>query len=260
MIYKPILKINSNWYISIESISGHTYNERISSILAKHPVSLVEANEINVFTSRATIVAIGDSLTEGVGDETNQGGYIQPLNRKINKNHQTASFYNFGKRGNRTDQLLQRLDQSEITSALSHANTVLITIGANDIMQVFKENFINLTYEQFAKEQVNFERNLKGIYEKIRTHNAYAQIFFVGLYNPFYQHFGNIKELEQIVNEWNVSIQKVSNETVGTTFIPIKDLFANTDENVFAEDHFHPNKRGYERMAERIFEYLSRER
>src|SRR5690625_2906202 len=87
------------------------------------------------FQREFAIVGIGDSLTRGVGDSTEQGGYIGILDRSINKDRQTVSFSNFGKTGNRTDQLLERIDEPEITAALQEAEIVLITIGANDIMQ-----------------------------------------------------------------------------------------------------------------------------
>ena len=205
------------------------------------------------------IVAVGDSLTQGVGDETDQGGYVGLLDQTIKENEQKTSvtFENFGKRGNRTDQLLTRLDEPEIQEAISNADMILITIGANDIMQVFKENFTNLTIEPFQEERRQVEHRLNNIFAKIRDRNTDAHIYLLGIYNPFKQYFEDIEELEMIVSEWNRTSHMITRQYDQATFIPIKDLFENTDVDLFAEDNFHPNTRGYERMASRVLEYLT---
>jgi hypothetical protein len=82
------------------------------------------------------VVAIGDSLTEGIGDETGNGGYVGILNHTFEDNNFNITVENFGKKGNRTDQLLKRLEKEDIASAIKEADMVIITIGANDIMKI----------------------------------------------------------------------------------------------------------------------------
>src|SRR5699024_6357654 len=91
------------------------------------------------------VVAIGDSLTQGVGDETDNGGYVGILEDRLNSpENPRVTFTNLGKRGNRTDQLLQRLEEEDIQSDIEEADIILLTIGANDVMQVFQRNITNL--------------------------------------------------------------------------------------------------------------------
>lgn len=205
------------------------------------------------------ITAIGDSLTQGVGDETENGGYIGILDRTINHEKDVVTFDNFGRNGNRTDQLLERLNEQEIASSIKKSDMVLITIGANDIMQVVKENFTNITYPKFAKAQVLFEVRLDKIFDEIKKLNPDTHIYLLGFYNPFEKYFPNVTELGRIVDEWNETGEKTVNEYENTTFIPIKDLFIDSDVDLFSEDHFHPNYTGYKRMAERVIEYLTEE-
>lgn len=202
------------------------------------------------------IVAVGDSLTQGVGDETNNGGYIGILEDQINHEDDVITFENFGKRGNRTDQLLKRLDEPEISSAIEKSDVVLMTIGANDIMQVVKENFTHLTYPLFVEEQVSFEDRLHQIFKKIKAINPKAHIYLIGLYNPFEQYFEEIEELDLIVDSWNQTSIDTSQKYDEATFVPVKDLFDETEINLFAEDHFHPNLNGYQRIAKRVLTYL----
>lgn len=209
------------------------------------------------FTQEFQVVAIGDSLTQGVGDSSRNGGYIGILDQAINKQRQMVTFKNFGKSGRRTDQLLNTLNEPEVRAAIEETDIVLITIGANDIMKVVQQNFTNLTYSLFVEEQVHFEQRLNDIFVKIRASNPNANIYLLGLYNPFKQYFQEIEELDLIIDNWNQTGERTTAKYEPATFIPIKDLFDETTINLFADDHFHPNRLGYERMAERVLEYLA---
>lgn len=209
-----------------------------------------------LFLKELHIVAIGDSLTQGIGDHTEQGGYIGILDRTINKERKIAQFENYGKRGHRTDQLLKRLEEPEIKASIKKADIILITIGANDIMKVAKENITHLTLAPFEEARIHYEQRLYQIISGIKDLNPYAHIYLLGIYNPFKQYFQDIKELDMIVNDWNQTSLQVINQFEQTTFIPIKDLFE-TNVNVFAEDYFHPNYHGYYLIAERVLPYLT---
>ncbi|MCP8617346.1 SGNH/GDSL hydrolase family protein [Salirhabdus salicampi] len=204
------------------------------------------------------ILAIGDSLTQGVGDETENGGYVGLLEEAIpyDRNGE-VTIYNYGKRGNRTDQLLKRLEQEEIVSSIEEADIVLITVGANDIMRIVKENFTNLNYNIFVSEQDNYRERLHQIFVEVRNLNEDTHIFLIGLYNPFAQYFENIPELTQIVEDWNNIGMEVVAEYNHTTFIPIKDIFLKHEKDLFYEDHFHPNHDGYREITKRVIQYIT---
>ncbi|WP_229720129.1 SGNH/GDSL hydrolase family protein [Oceanobacillus neutriphilus] len=205
------------------------------------------------------IVALGDSLTQGVGDDTNQGGYVGILDRTLQALDTNVHFDNFGKRGNRSDQLLTRLEEEpELTNALEEADIIIITIGANDIMQVLKENIMDLEISYFNDEQSFYEERLSGIFDKLRSINADASIYLLGIFNPFKNYFEDIPELDQIVADWNTIGREMVNQYEGSTFVPIDDLFDEDDSaNLFSDDNFHPNYDGYYLMAERILEYFN---
>lgn len=218
--------------------------------------SMAIQNTIKFFSGNNTkIVAIGDSLTQGVGDSTEQGGFVGILDNHINQNKKIATFENLGKRGNQTTHLIKRIEDPDIKKSLKNTDIVLITIGANDIMQVAKENFADMTYDIFAAERINYEGRLHTILSTITNLNPDASIYLIGFYNPFQQYFEHIKELDMIVDDWNNTSKQVA-DVYGATFIPTKDLFTNEEANLFADDHFHPNKNGYQLIAERILDYL----
>ncbi|WP_245832929.1 SGNH/GDSL hydrolase family protein [Oceanobacillus timonensis] len=204
------------------------------------------------------IVTLGDSLTQGVGDDTNQGGYVGILDRTLQILYTNIHFTNFGKRGNRSDQLLKRLEEEpEIADALEEADIVIMTIGANDIMRVLKENIMDLEINYFNEEQTFYEERLNDIFDEIRSINDDASIYLLGIFNPFKNYFEDIEELDQIVLNWNDTGREIVNQNENSTFVPIDDLFDDTTVNLFADDNFHPNYDGYYLMAERILEYFN---
>lgn len=203
------------------------------------------------------VTAIGDSLTQGVGDTNDEGGYVEIIENtlKENLNEKEVTVNNFGKRGNRSDQLLKRLDQPEIVSSIEKSDMVLITIGANDIMAIVKDQFLDLDYDDFAGEKEPYEARLNEIIQTIKSKNSDAEIFLIGLYNPFEKPFSHIPELQQILRDWNEIGKRVAEEEENMTFIPMEEIFSHREE-VYAEDHFHPNKKGYKLMAERVISYV----
>jgi lysophospholipase L1-like esterase len=208
------------------------------------------------FKNDQKIVAIGDSLTEGVGDETKSGGYVGILNHTFEDNNLNITVENLGKKGNRTDQLLKRLEKEDIASSIKEADMVLITIGANDIMNVLKSNFMNVTMEPFQEERVKYIERLEAIFTKVNELNPDTQIYLIGFYNPFERHFGEIKELGMIIDSWNEAGKSLAEKYDHVRYIPTKDLFSNTTLDLLAEDEFHPNTTGYKLMAQRVLEYL----
>jgi lysophospholipase L1-like esterase len=211
---------------------------------------------INLFNKNLKVVAVGDSLTQGVGDDTDSGGYVGILNNTFEENDLNISIKNYGKRGNRTDQLLKRLGEKEISNSIKEADTVLITIGANDIMKIVKSNFNDLKYDTFEKEKPAYTDRLRSIFDEIHDLNPDTNVYLIGFYNPFEGYFNDIQELDVIMRGWNDAGKSVTEEYENVHYIPTADLFNNTKLELLAGDYFHPNSKGYKLIAERVLEYV----
>ncbi|USK58481.1 SGNH/GDSL hydrolase family protein [Peribacillus asahii] len=242
-------------------ISGCSQSQTVSTQPLeqyRHLTELSKKQEIpsRFFPDPIQIVSVGDSLTQGVGDSKDNGGYLPYLKKKLEKepNITAVEMVNYGVRGNRTDQLLKRLDKKEIREHIEQADSIVVTIGGNDIMKVFKQNFTNLEMEQFETAKIGYEDRLKKIFDKIRTYNKSAQIYLVGVYNPYTKIFADLYELDMIIADWNNSGEKIVSKYDSAYFISIEDIFQNTTEDLlYTEDYFHPNDRGYELIATRIY-------
>lgn len=205
------------------------------------------------------VVSIGDSLTQGVGDSTNSGGYVPYLEEKLESLDEIneASFVNHGKRGNRTDQLIKRLEQEGIQEDIQQADIVIVTIGGNDVVKVVKENWSHLTVETFEEEEDAYAARIQSVIEDIRAINEEAGVVLVGIYNPFGRIFVDTDDDETIVRTWNERAEEVARSFDRTVFVNVETIFGEGSDGLFFEDQFHPNDIGYEQMAGRIFESMN---
>ncbi|MCI1882159.1 MAG: SGNH/GDSL hydrolase family protein [Sporolactobacillus sp.] len=206
------------------------------------------------------IVALGDSLTEGVGDLKDKGYAGQTaVALKQQKHVKKVSMQNFGHRGDTSDDLLTVLQKKQVREAIKRSNTVLITIGGNDIVGVLRNHFMNLSEEDFSTEQQRFLRNLKQILAEIGELNPKAQIYYMGLYNPFEEYMGKAnKDFEPILHRWNNGSRELIKKYRRVTYIPTFDLFHRQGDALFYEDHFHPNKEGYRKISGRLLRTMKK--
>jgi lysophospholipase L1-like esterase len=203
------------------------------------------------------IVAIGDSLTEGVGDSSKQGGYVPHVVKFISEQKAVADVRvtNLGKRGNRTDQLLERLNQDQISAQMARADIIFMTIGGNDMMKVVRDFFYNISLETFEKEQNKYEKRLSQVLNRIRELNPDARIYLIGFYNPFLHSLKSVNEINIIVKQWNEASETIAKRYPDVTYVRVEDVFQ-VQDSLLAKDQFHPNKKGYELIAQRINEYV----
>lgn len=206
------------------------------------------------------LVFFGDSLTQGVGDESKSGGFTS-----IVKQHYEAKPYidnvsvtNLGVRGNRTNHLLKRLEDPEVQEALAEADVIFMTVGGNDLMKVIRENFLDLTFSLFDKEQELYAKRLDSVLGEVRKHNDSSRIYLVGLFNPFYHFFQEIKEMNEVVTNWNATTISILDEYPNTAYVPIQDIFIDPEENLLDDDQFHPNQKGYQLIGNNIVNEIKR--
>lgn len=241
-------------------------------------------------------VAVGDSLTEGVGDQSERGGFVPIVAEDIQARYNLSSVEidNYGVAGDRSDQILKRVqNDTDLQKSLASADFISVTVGGNDLMKVFQDNFFSLTVKKFNKPQSKYQTRIDTLLTEIRELNPEAPIYMLGIYNPFYLNFPDIADMQTIVDHWN----EATKETVATFdkayFIPINDLLYQgldqkvgvesdlttasseasqtsstttttadiglnqVDNNVlYEEDKFHPNNIGYQLMANALRDEL----
>ncbi|MEI5988587.1 hypothetical protein A5881_000074 [Enterococcus termitis] len=223
-------------------------------------------------------VAIGDSLTEGIGDLTNSGGFVPLVAKDLQEQYYLNGVQtdNFGKNGDRSDQILKRIKKNEtIQDGLATADVITLTVGGNDLMKVIKGDIFRLTKDSFKRPLTSYQKEVDKLLTEIRKYNTDAPIYVLGIYNPFYLYFPDITEMQEIVDNWNAGTEEIVKAEKNAYFIPINDLLYKgvgdevgivSSENtmtsseevdiknnaLYEEDHFHPNNLGYQIMASTV--------
>ncbi|WP_438490979.1 GDSL-type esterase/lipase family protein [Paenibacillus sp. IHBB 3054] len=249
------------------------------------------------------ILALGDSLAKGTGDNTGNGFVKRTLDGLSAGGGKAELLGNMGINGLTTAGLQSKLKEEGVRYALRQANVVLLSIGGNDLFRGSdimgtgsaeqgttstetgspadiasmpgvdpsetgtasgKTGSSGTTVPSATEDEVTPEsllaalpdasKRLGGILESIAEINPQAQIFYVGLYNPF----GDIEDLlvpgNQAVTAWNNAAMDIINTHSNMTLVPTFDLFNRHLDKYLSNDHFHPNGDGYQRMSERIIQ------
>ncbi|WLD95283.1 GDSL-type esterase/lipase family protein [Alkalihalobacillus sp. AL-G] len=204
------------------------------------------------------VIGLGDSLTKGSGDKTDKG-YIQPVSQYIREStNEEVSLKNFGIHGYPSNKLVKKMQDEEVQKHIEEADYVFVTIGGNDILDIVEYNFFSLNMDVFDAGLERYRKNLFVIIQSIRSQNPDAEIYLVGIFNPFHNFFQDIDEVDHVIEEWNNTIELVAELNGNTTYIPVQDLFIGEDsKDLFSSDKLHPNHQGYLKMAERIEEYIA---
>lgn len=247
------------------------------------PTKKAEAGAIHLH-----YVALGDSLTEGVGDQSERGGFVPIVAEDLQSRYNLSSIEvdNYGVSGDRSTQILKRLREDEkLRKSLKDADFISLTVGGNDLMKVFQDNFFSLTVKKFVKPRTKYTQRIETLLTEIRNLNASAPIYMMGIYNPFYLNFPDIEDMQTIVDDWNEATKETVETFEHTYFIPINDLLyqgldqkvgiesnldktaSTTDSSggselglannvLYEEDNFHPNNIGYQLMANALRDEL----
>ncbi|MCM3690533.1 SGNH/GDSL hydrolase family protein [Neobacillus niacini] len=201
------------------------------------------------------IVALGDSLTRGTGDETGKG-YVGVLMDEIKeKSKQEVRLTNLGISGQVSDQLKEQIQQTEVKRQIQTADMVLVTMGGNDLFRG-GQGLLEFNPEDITEIEKNFLENMNFIFQQIRTSNPNANVFCIGLYNPFID-LDDGKELSKVVRHWNYQSAELSATFPKIVFVPTFDLFELKVNDYLYTDKFHPNTKGYRLIAERVASLLT---
>ncbi|MFF2887521.1 GDSL-type esterase/lipase family protein [Paenibacillus sp. NPDC057967] len=220
-----------------------------------HEASLADLKEIR-------IVALGDSLTKGTGDETGKG-YVQHvtdgLKKKYDKPVQVLN--NLAVNGMQASELVERLSEdSGYQYAVKQANLILFTIGGNDLFlsaraRMAQKEWKTLGVDGLAQGIEEALERFRRIADTLHRMNPAAKVVYMGLYNPFYD-LDNLRGASISMQEWNTRAYAAIHPYPNMMMVPTFDLFEGRIGDYLSSDHFHPNRKGYERIAGRMLESL----
>lgn len=196
---------------------------------------------------KLNIVAIGDSITIGYGLQNSSDLFVNKIAAQKN-----ANLTNLAVNGYKSSDIYSVITSINNYETINTANTILLTVGGNDILQpviekiefnldlMFEKDFADAelieiltassqvvsdeTFKSELSESVNaFNENFSNIVSALRSKNNSAQIIFQTVYNPAEKWADTFAEPQQaiVVNElynfFNGYIAQVNNQINNST-------------------------------------------
>lgn len=212
------------------------------------------------------IVAIGDSLTQGDGDDSGVGGYPPRLLARIEESHPGSQMFNFGRSGWTSLDVLNGVNGEAATlpQALEKApNIAIVWIGSNDLWYLYEYGPEPMTAEAEKMDLARYAENLDSMLSQLQQSGA---LIFVALLddqskrsvvanppNPAEPAFTAIStaELGMMSEQVKAYNQVIMAKAAEYGAVPVDfyhtDIF--TNPNTIYSDGNHPSTNGYEMIT-----------
>ncbi|WP_026962838.1 GDSL-type esterase/lipase family protein [Alicyclobacillus herbarius] len=214
-----------------------------------------------------TLVALGDSITYGWQLPGSANGHPSPYAYPYLVARQLDyQVKDFAVPGATSGDLLRQLQQPKVKAALRQANTVVIDIGSNDLLQsatallnrtlAGKANVGQSDVAQFQQALTTYANNLPQIVARIQAQTD-APIVLFDLYNPFPDNtiLHNIAEpLLAAANQTVLNTAAEAHTLVASAYQPFNH---HQDKYVrLKQDDVHPTVAGQRVLAQSVLESL----
>lgn len=201
------------------------------------------------------IVALGDSLVYGYGDPE-KGGWVEQLRRwwmlPDNVGH---VLYNLGVRGDRTQQVSQRLEvefrhRGEIRNRVP--DLIILSVGVNDSPRLGRPNGKNYTnFQEFTKEITTLLDQAKKLCPVLFVGMVPVDVSKMPFLDCLYYNHDDQYRYKQATREICNQLQ--------IPYLDIFDLWMSHTEDWRSErmtaDGLHPNTLGYQDLLEAVLNW-----
>ncbi|MFA9557590.1 GDSL-type esterase/lipase family protein [Evansella sp. AB-rgal1] len=203
--------------------------------------------------------ALGDSLTAGISGLFKKG-FVQKYASLLENHLQRPVIpHIFAKPRITSSYLLNMMRTNpEIYRSIYHSSVITITIGGNDLLQANRAYNKTKDFRVFEKAYYTYYENITKIIQLIQSikkqsNDSEYVIQFIGVYNPF----PNLPYGDHWVHQFNSLLASFSNENI--IYVDVHSPFSQYGKKVLSLG-IHPNGKGYEVMANQLFQSLNTDR
>jgi lysophospholipase L1-like esterase len=193
---------------SVKILTVMTLGVFFASVMSSTPVDAATKKSAS-YKNTIKFVAVGDSLTEGIGDTKKKFGYTDRTANLITDAYgikvKTA---NYGKAGDRSDQILTRIKKSkQAKNDIKRADVLTLTVGGNDLQQTLFSAALATSVDEVTSQVdsslPDYKKKLTQLVDYLENQNSSAPIYLFGNYNPLYVYLANRSDLNEDVHRYN---------------------------------------------------------
>jgi lysophospholipase L1-like esterase len=204
-------------------------------------------------SEKMRIVTLGDSLAYGAGDEGG-GGIAVRLDKILRQRGIDTTVTNLGVNGAQTADLIARLRQDRVRTAITNADAVVLSIGANDLFRNPSAREETLRAPLLVAERIL--TRLEEIVRTLHTINPNVKIMVLGGYNPVPTH-PSAPMINQYLGLWDATLASRFSSNPRVAVIRMADVV--NANRLSRHDNFHPGGEAYQEASERIAAMLFEE-
>jgi lysophospholipase L1-like esterase len=215
---------------------------------------LPESTEITTMPESLHVVALGDSLAYGAGDESGEGitGRLEDELRA--RGIDAVETVNLGVNGAQTGDVLSRLKQERVRKTIARADAIVLSIGANDLFRSAHSRQ-ELLRAPFAIAERILGR-IETIVRELHAINPHARVLVLGGYNPVPGHEW-ASTINQYLGLWDTALAARFESDRRVAVVKMNDIV--TPQRLSRYDSFHPGSAAYREAAKRIAGMLLQE-
>jgi lysophospholipase L1-like esterase len=218
-----------------------------------------------------TLVAIGDSLTQGDGDLEVGGGYPARLATRLNDSHPGSVVKNLGQSGWTSDDLINTQLEPALgllnSAPTGHTKIAIVWIGSNDLFGLYNyvcdEEYRNKFSACEGDGLRIFSDNIQRILSALKGTGARLYIALLddqskrpvmtdqekrtSSFDKISQ--DDVARMSVQTGKYNHVIQQMA-ESLGATTVDFSNATLFTDPATLDSDGNHPNSKGYDSIAD----------
>lgn len=196
-------------------------------------------------------VAIGDSITVGIGSFLNHGYAIQYRRLLQRDLKRPITYENLAKNGWTSNDLLHELEHNRnFITSINKADIITCSIGGNDLLQANKDvrkskdtNAMRKVYDGFHRNFILIDKTIK----RIKKHKNKPYILrYIEIYNPRPDH--------HLAKKWIPRFNRVINQSEDPFTRVAKNYhaFEKHGKKLLFFDREHPNRMGHITIAQTL--------